>query len=503
MIIILMVLTALLPATNTGTQTRYSYTIVDTGQNRCFDNMKETPYPNAGTGSAFYGQDAQYQSNPPAYKNNGDGTITDLNTGLMWQKTPDFVKRTMTESQAYAEGLTLAGYTDWRLPTIKELFSIADFRGNVWTRTPYIDTKYFDFQYPDTSKGWRIIDAQYRSSTRYIGITMTGKKGIFGFNFADGRIKSYPDGTRGAGRQFVRCVRGGSTHKKYGENEFVDKQDGTILDKATGLTWMKGDSGQPMTWKQALAYAEKLTYAGHSDWRLPNVKELQSIVDYTRAPDAKTKSRRSAAIDPVFKVTETESWYWTGTTHQETGGAYYVCFGQGLSAWLWQGKKMNAHGAGAVRSDPKTGDPQLYANGKGPQGDQVRIFNYVRCVRGGDVKQVTTGPKVVQTTFRQGPPNRQSNMLQRGRQGQRGQQGQRMQQGNQKYQDPFQRNSGKIDGDAHQKRFIQRLDKDKDGKVSLKEFDGPKHHFLILDADRDGFISQKEAPKHPPLRRRK
>jgi hypothetical protein len=44
---------------------------------------------------------------------------------------------------------------------------------------------------------------------------------------------------------------------------------------------------------------------------------------------------------------------------------------------------MDVHGAGAQRSDPKTGDPKRFARGRGPQGDDVRILNYARAVRGG------------------------------------------------------------------------------------------------------------------------
>ena len=162
--------------------------IVDTGQNRCYGNKGGTPCQKEG--DDFYGQDAHYQGLQPSYKDSGNSTVIDINTGLTWQKTPDFVKRTMSEAENYAESLALAGYDDWRLPTIKELFSIADFRGNMKTMTPYINTDYFDFTYPNTDEGWRIIDAQYRSSNRYVGITMRGDSSAFGFNFADGRIKA-------------------------------------------------------------------------------------------------------------------------------------------------------------------------------------------------------------------------------------------------------------------------------------------------------------------------
>jgi hypothetical protein len=59
-----------------------------------------------------------------------------------------------------------------------------------------------------------------------------------------------------------------------------------------------------------------------------------------------------------------------------------VAFGEALgymgNAWI------DVHGAGAQRSDPKSGDPAEYASGHGPQGDAVRIYNYARCVRGGE-----------------------------------------------------------------------------------------------------------------------
>ncbi len=471
----------------TGTIT---YTIVDTGQNRCYGNREEIVYPEEG--QVFYGQDAQYSSNPPSYRDNGDGTITDLNTGLMWQKTPDSEKRLQPDAEKYAKNLKLAGHDDWRLPTIKELFSIADFNGNMHTRTPYIDTRYFDFQYPKSTQGVngkpgeRDMDAQYTSGTYYLGTTMFGDKSVFGFNFADGRIKAYPI----FAKRYVRCVRGNA----YGKNDFVDNRDGTITDRATGLTWMKNDSGKAMNWQEALKYANGLKLGGHNDWRLPNVKELQSIVDYSRAPDASNPSQRGAAIDSIFNITKTESWFWTGTTHIENGGAYYVCFGRGMSAWKRDGKQINAHGAGAVRSDPKSGDPSRWKNGFGPQGDEIRIYNYVRCVRGGNVMKVTSGPPLDKTKVKmrnEGPGGFSGGpagtMEGTGKQGMHG---------------DFRKITGKGENAAQGQRFVKRLDKDGDGKVSRSEFDGPPDQFDILDKNGDGYLEADEAPPPPNGRSR-
>lgn len=276
------------------------------------------------------------------------------------------------------------------MPTIKELYSLIDFSGvtgtSASTSIPYIDTDYFDFAYGDESAGERFIDAQYWSSTEYVGTTMGGSPTTFGVNFADGRIKGYgrlhPQG--GEMVQYVRCVRGNAG---YGINDFADNGDGTITDHATSLMWTKTDSSDPMNWEAALAYAGNLGTGGYADWRLPNAKELQSIVDYARAPDAQDPAQQGPAIDPLFEVTETESWCWTSTTHLDGpapgGWAAYVCFGQ---AWGYmgppgQGQWLNVHGAGAQRSDPKSGDPAQWPYGHGPQGDEVRIDNYVRCVR--------------------------------------------------------------------------------------------------------------------------
>ncbi|MEJ2739441.1 MAG: DUF1566 domain-containing protein, partial [Dehalococcoidia bacterium] len=147
---------------------------------------------------------------------------------------------------------------------------------------PFIDTDYFDFEYGDTSIGDRIIDSQFISSTRYLGTTMGGNATVFGVNFADGRIKGYPSDPmpgRSEGKGFfVLYVRG---NPDYGRNLFVDNNDGTITDIATGLMWSRADSGEGMDWEDALAWVRQKNeenYLGYNDWRLPNAKELQTIL---------------------------------------------------------------------------------------------------------------------------------------------------------------------------------------------------------------------------------
>ena len=388
-----------------------NYNIVDTGQTKFFDNTSEITIPQSD--NAFWGQDAQFTINTPSYTNNNDGTITDNVTGLMWVQTPDLNddgviniddKLSYLESIEFAGTFEIAGYSDWRLPSIKEMYSLIVFSGldpsgvegdDTTVLVPFIDTEYFDFAYGDTSASERVIDAQMASSTIYVGTTMNGDETMFGVNFADGRIKGYPTGAmpgQTEDKQFYIMLVRGDTN--YGSNEFVDNSDNTISDEATGLMWDQNDSEEGMNWESALEWVKTKnteSYNGYSDWRLPSVKELQSIVDYTRSPS----TTNSAAIDAMFNcstITDEGNdtnypFFWSGTTHENmNNGSFgsYVCFGEALgfmSDPMGNTELMDVHGAGAQRSDPKTGDPADYPTGNGPQGDVVRINNYVRLVR--------------------------------------------------------------------------------------------------------------------------
>ena len=78
---------------------------------------------------------------------------------------------------------------------------------------------------------------------------------------------------------------------------------------------MKEDSKTTKDWQEALDYSENLVHAEYTDWRLPNTRELQSIGDYSYAPDAEDPSLQRAAIDKIFGLTEMESWFWSSTSH--------------------------------------------------------------------------------------------------------------------------------------------------------------------------------------------
>jgi hypothetical protein len=317
--------------------------------------------------------------------------VSDLVTGLMWMKARG-EKMSWADTMAGAKACRVGGYDDWRVPNIKELYSLIQFTGQCRATTgskPFLDTNCFCFVYGDTSRGERMIDCQDWSSTKYVGTTMNGNATVFGVNFADGRIKGYPimdPRTNRPHKLHVRYVRG---HPAYGKNEFHDNRDGTITDRATGLMWSKADSARGMNWQQALAWVQQLNatnYLGHNDWRLPDAKELQSIADYSRIP----------ALSPIFQISKLSNgeypYFWTSTTHLDGppgwvgNAAVYISFGRALG-WMQfppgrgEFHLWDVHGAGAQRSDPKVGDPAAFPHGRGPQGDVIRITNYVRCVR--------------------------------------------------------------------------------------------------------------------------
>lgn len=495
--------------------TSLSYPIVETNQTDCFGISNALELCPNKDGKTF-GQDSQYRGYIPSYTDNRNGTVTDNVTRLTWTQSIDINKDgkidvhdklTYEEALQYSLNLNQGGYEDWRLPTIKELYSLIMFdgqdpsglnnAGNI-DIVPFIDDKVFGFDSGDTASGERLIDSQYVSSTKYVTTTMKGDETVFGVNFIDGRIKGYGLKSPKGGEKtfYVMAVRG---NIDYGINLYIDNKDGTITDKATGLVWEKGDSGMGVNWPLALSYCENLTLAGRSDWRLPNVKELQSIVDYSRSPE----TTNSAAINPLFLVSSIVSEsdkidypnFWSSTTHKNLKNgknASYVAFGRSLG--YMGGQWMDVHGAGSQRSDPKTGDALQYPTGHGPQGDAIRIENYVRCVAGGRAvftQQPIKLSRKGKTYTLTGHENRQNkassglsdNLPSMGMKAQfsmdRPMNGDPSQGG-----DPF-----------------TMMDTNNDGKLSKQEVKGPlAKDFSRIDRNNDGYISKDEMPELPARR---
>ncbi len=503
-----------------------SYAIVDTGQSNYYNNNSYTTKPQ--TNDAYFGQDASYLGFQSNYTNNGDGTISDNITGLMWQKK--FTdKLSWNEAVSYANSTKLGGYDDWRIPTIKELYSLINFSGVTGTSKskgsngvtgtrvpsnakPYIDTSFFDFEYSPTN---RYIDAQYWTQTDYVSTTMNGAKTFFGVNFADGRIKGYPKFNKGRGSTsfYLKLVRG---NNKYGKNDFVDKADGTIYDNATNLAWMKYDSGSEtfqslringaLNWENALSFCENINYAGMSNWRLPNAKELQSIVDYTKSPDTSS----SAAINDLFVSTSIKNgnnqvdfpFYWSSTTHldgRDLGStAVYIAFGRAMGYMSDRRtsttKLMDVHGAGAQRSDPKSGNASKYPTGRGPQGDVIGINNYVRCVSDNFTRDNTSNSYEIKSSTQNMKPRRlnsnHSSQLESNPSNQSD------------FQGPPKFNNDQLDSglnnSGHTSMVLKRFDKNTDKRISYDEAPRRmKENFDRHDENSDGYLDMNELASLP------
>jgi hypothetical protein len=354
--------------TSQGTSTvnttpQVKFVVTDTMQSKCYDdegNVIEAPQK----GEAFYGQDSQYDGIQPSYTDNGDGTVTDDNTGLMWQQVPHDGKLSYKAAVEYVENLELGGYTDWRLPTMKESFSLAYLDGHLEAldmenSVPYIDTDYFSFTY-DEMKAY--TGSYWTSTVEDIWDDQGLESGDFnyaeknyGFNWADGHLKSYADGYNvdGTSSDFsipagVRAVRG--EEGVYGVNDFQDNGDNTVSDNATGLMWTSSTDATARNWEDTLSWVQQMNeenYLGHDDWRLPNAKELHSIVEYG-------KSSLPAIDTDFFHLTYDDCYVWTNSTcgdFPETGMC--VCFGYGWSIPLTNTNgQMNAQAPDGDMSAP-------------------------------------------------------------------------------------------------------------------------------------------------------
>jgi len=120
---------------------------------------------------------------------NGDGTVTDVATGLIWQQQDDDIRRNHANAISFCQNLSLAGQSDWRLPNIKELTSLVDYRQT----TPSIDADAF----PNTNSAY--TSAFYWSASS----RASSSSSAWDVHFFLGNVSSV-DKTN---VNFVRCVR--------------------------------------------------------------------------------------------------------------------------------------------------------------------------------------------------------------------------------------------------------------------------------------------------------
>ena len=252
---------------------------VCTGQTKCYDMEKEIDCP--AEGEEFYGQDAQYAASGKCVPQNfiiddaydDEPIVIDLITGLEWQqKVRPAEILSLNDADIYCYSLDYGGYHDWRLPTNYELQTLITL-----DTSPTVNPKYF----PDTPP-----ENFWTSSTSPAGYY--DMVTILNFENADPSEMVATDIFEGGYSKLmstVRCVRGDVFEEEYGSAYGVSYEGGNLYtDTTSNLIWHTvnldynkyGD-----LWPERLQYCENLVFAGFSDWRLPNIRELNLITTTT------------------------------------------------------------------------------------------------------------------------------------------------------------------------------------------------------------------------------
>lgn len=217
------------------------------------------------------------------------------------------------DTEKYIEDINtqgLCGFNDWRLPTLQELLGIVHYAN---AHNPAIDVNFFPNTWPmgllpgNGDESLRL----YWSATQYYN------------NLDNAWIVDMQDGgTQTTPIHFsyhsIRLVRG-----QLATSDFHAHDNGTVTDYATGLTWGRCTVGQTdsgcisgtptgMTWGEALLVAKASRLGGYNDWRLPNIKELQSLMAYYDH----AVNLEGDPLDFPFPNTpwHEQNWYWSSST---------------------------------------------------------------------------------------------------------------------------------------------------------------------------------------------
>lgn len=229
------------------------------------------------------GSKQKNQNNPMNLTLDKNGEIvTDHNTKLMWASRTLLVWTNMLKATEYCANLRTGGYDDWRIPTIKELTSVADYD----TFEPTFSRKFFPGVPTLPSGYWAVPQGTaHPLNAWHIGF--------------DGHIM----GQSADSTKMTRCVRNEGLGA-YDKNLFTDNKNGTVTDDVTNLLWQQIDDGKKYQYKDAKKYCSNLELGGRNDWRLPHLKELISAMDY--------HTHRPAMDEKFFKEIKPD-FYWTET----------------------------------------------------------------------------------------------------------------------------------------------------------------------------------------------
>ncbi|MCR5323106.1 MAG: DUF1566 domain-containing protein [Lachnospiraceae bacterium] len=317
------------------------------------------------------------------FTDNGDGTVTDEATGLMWQKDTN---RRMgpKDAEEYISGMDLAGYTDWRLPNIKELNTILNLNESK-------DNWFFNaFPVPENEKmlhysACDLFERHYAWITNFT----YGYDGYYGGRSAPllSRAVRYADAVcakkeygpfiithTGQTRSFDLKGREVDRDRIWGldaqriwampDFEIIGK---AVIDNLNGLVWDNAHDDLLLTWKDAKEYIAGLNetnYLGRSDWRLPGREEIRSIARYDDSQPAVDMS--------LFSDTK-NAYYWTAYTDKSCiENAWGIYFGYGCTYTAPKEKKAHIKAvSGGTDAFLMPSSERFVKNGDGTITDKV------------------------------------------------------------------------------------------------------------------------------------
>lgn len=271
-----------------------------------------------------FGEDNDYQINKPAYSKVGNFCVFDSVTGLMWQ-AKDGGEMTFEMAKLFCDTSTLGGYADWRMPTSLELYSLVNLQNN----NPALNKNYFT----SIAEYWWSSQTQSNDTNRIWVVNSGGGIG--------NHLKSETISAGGTKKFHVFAVRQ-VLEPTVLVKRFVSQNSVVFLDSVTSLIWQIQSNYPKMDWENALGYAENLSSGGYTDWRLPNIKELQSLSDYTLIGPAFPTAIANLGIKNYWSGTslgnqQTKAWYWNTqygiTTYaNKTDSNYVICVRGGLGS---------------------------------------------------------------------------------------------------------------------------------------------------------------------------
>ncbi len=289
--------------------------------------------------------------------NGADITVLDNLTGLEWVQAPHSLsgnseRMVWTNALDFCNALSFAGYDDWRLPSCKELLSLVDYgrynpplpsghpfsgvktynglaSSHYWSSTSYAwygrTHLAWDVQMSD---GYMILSA--KTEINYVWSVRSRQEGNYSCPVPKtGQTTSYHTGDDGD-------LQSGTAWPEPRFTTLTNGADIIVLDSLTGLEWVQAPhslsgNSEKMVWNSAVDFCRTLSFAEHDDWRLPSVKELESLVNFGNGSWGDEPNEWLNSDEAPFSgVHGKYDEYWSGTSLARfTSNAWPVSLGGG------------------------------------------------------------------------------------------------------------------------------------------------------------------------------